>query len=270
MNFSALFKRAGKAAAENSPAILTALAVTGTVTTAILAAKAAFKSVDVLKDAEEAKKDEHFGDVKEAELSEAINTPYEPMNFKEQFNAVWKLYVPAATCAALTITAIIVLNREGERRAAILTSAYSASDKAFKEYRQKVTDKIGKNKEQAVRDDIAQDRVNKTPPPTTMVPTPEGQTLCMDSWSGRYFVGDIESIRKAVNDFNEVVLNQYYGTLSEFWDLLGLEGTAQSDHFGWSSDKKLEVHPSFVTINNEPVIMLSYLVEPRPRPDLMS
>ena len=91
MDLSALFKHAGKVAAENSPAILTAVGATGVFTTAFLAAKAAFASVDILRDAEAAKRDEPLAaDETETSVSEGLTR-------KEQVGLVWKLYVPASS-----------------------------------------------------------------------------------------------------------------------------------------------------------------------------
>lgn len=271
MDLSALFKRAGQVAAEKSPAILTAIGVTGTLTTAYLAAKAAFASVEVLKEAEENKQAEFLGtalqEVAEGEEPVGVTTiSPEPLTFEEKFNAVWTLYVPAAASAAMTVTAIICAGRVSDRRAVAMASAYSVVEKNFKEYRAKTASKIGKKKEQEIRDEIAQERVDRHPTSRTeTILTKDGTQMCYDPWSDRYFTSDVETIRSAVNDFNAKVINESYASLSEFWHMIGLGPTKNSDRIGWSTDALLDVDYSFPTVNGNPVCYVDFRVEPTTR-----
>lgn len=266
MNLGVLAQRAGKVAAKNSPAILTAIGVTGTLTTAYLAAKAAFKSVDVLKEASEKK---------EAENVEAGNEPASDVNSptggelttQEKVEAVWKLYVPAAASAAMTVAAIVLANRIGERRNAALASAYSVVQEGYKEYRAKTNEKVGKKKEQEIRDEIAQERIDRNPVnQTTLIVTGKGGTLCYDMWTDRYFNSDIESIRKAVNDFNKDLINSSYMALTEFYHLLGLPSTRNSDMVGWDTDKLLEVdYSGTIHPDGTPAIAIDFKTPPNER-----
>lgn len=270
MDLSALFKRAGKVAADNSPAILTAIGVTGTLTTAYLAAKAGFKSVEALEYAKFLKRNSGDSEDDEQKSSNRCGmTPEEkadPLTNQEKVEAVWQLYIPAAASAALTVAAIITAVRVENRRTAALASAYSVVEKGFEEYRAKVADKIGKTKEQTVRDEIAQDRVNNTPvTKTTIVVTKDGAVDCFDAWSGRYFASDMETIRKAVNDINWQILHDSHASLTDFWDKVGLVATSESDELGWNSDREFVV--DYSTVLNEkdrPCIVISFRYPPLP------
>lgn len=231
MDFSAFFQRAGKVAADNSPAILTAIGVTGTLTTAYLAAKAGFKSAEVLRD-EELKRDS------EAKTNDEI----EPLTSKEVFELTGPVFVPTAISAIMTVSAIICANRIGDRRAAAMASAYTVVEKSFKEYRDKNTERLGKKKEKELRAEIAQDNVTNNPVEKSVyIVTGKGETLCKDKWSGRYFNSDMETLRKAVNDFNQDRINSGYLSLSEFYHLIGLPPTQESEEVGWNGDCPLEV-----------------------------
>lgn len=272
MDLSALFKRAGQVAADNSPAILTAIGVTGTLSTAYLAAKAAFKSVDVLKKAEEAKKEEFLGsalqEVAEGQEPVGVSTiSPEPLTTQEQIEAVWSFYVPAVVSGALTITAIICSNRISDRRAAAMASAYSIVEKSYQEYRQKTAAKVGKKKEQDIRAEAAQDRVDAHPASrTTLIITGRGETLCYDTWSDRWFNNDLEAMRKAVNDFNARVINETYASLSDFYELIGISSTRESDTVGWCTDKLLEVSfDGIIDEHGQPGIALDFKVLPNAR-----
>lgn len=285
MNLRAFFKDAGKAASKKSPVILTTLAVTGTITTAYLAAKAAYKSVSVLEDAKEEKTAEFLGEaIREIEdgpepqtIREVAPPPFTP---HDAFMVTWKLYVPAAISATITVVAIISVDRVGESRTAAFAAAYSVSDRMYREYQKKVTDKIGKNKEQQIRDELAEEGVardaeipdvivkgrkrNKNPIIASRAPA-RGQVYCKDSWSGRYFPSDQESLRKAVNDFNEKVLHDSFASLSDFWHLIGLEPTMGSDDLGWSTDELLDLGYSHTTYAGDPCIVIEYRTSPSSR-----
>ncbi|QAY17166.1 hypothetical protein SEA_MADAMATO_48 [Streptomyces phage Madamato] len=259
MNFGALFQRAGKVAAENSPAILTAIGVTGTLTTAYLAARGAFKAAEILREEEAVLEKAHQEDpsVERGEL-----------DFRSMFELTFQVYIPAATCAALTVTAIVCANRVSERKAAAIASAYMYAEKNFKEYREKTLQKAGKKKEQEIRDEIVQDRITANPPGQTVLTlaSQDGSQLCWDKWTDRYFVSDMESIRKAVNDFNQELINSTYLSLSEFYHLVGLRPTAESDNVGWDTDKLLEVdYSAALTDKGVAVIAIDFRNRPSSR-----
>jgi hypothetical protein len=252
MDFGILFKRAGKVAADNSPAILTAIGVTGTLATAYLAAKGAFKAAEVIRD-------------KQEELDKEEKS--HPLTVQEMAEATWKYYVPAAASAAFTVAAIIGAAQINDRRTAAMASAYSVVEKSYAEYRAKAVEKAGKKKEQEIRDEVAQDRVNAHPiGQTTLIVTKRGETLCYDMWTDRWFTSDMESLRRAVNDFNAEIINDTYASLSEFYHLIGLPTTRESDNIGWCTDKLLELdYSGVIDEHGEPAIAFDFRVKPMGR-----
>lgn len=234
---------------DNSPSILTGIAVVGTVTTALLTGKASFKAATIRN-------------------KEIADWEQELLPIKEEARIllplVWKLYIPAATTGVLTIVCIIGANRIGSRRAAAIAAAYSIMDKAFEEYREKVVEKFGKNKEQAARDEIAQDRVARNPIGSReVVIVAGGDVECFDSFSGRYFKSNMESIKAAQNELNHKINNDYYASLSDLYNLLGLAQTKYSDEVGWNCDKLLEIEFSTVlSEDSKPCLCLTYRVDP--------
>lgn len=263
LDLSILFKRVGKVAADNSPAILTALGVSGTLTTAYLAAKAGFQSVDVLRQAEEDKQAEFLGDalkeVAEGPEPEGVQTiSPEPLTIQEKVEAVWELYMPAVASAALTITAIILAARVADRRNAALAAAYSAVEKSYTEYRTENVKKLGEKKERELRDDLAQGRADKTPfRDTTLIITGRGTTRCFDEYSGRYFESDMHAILKAVNDINALIIHDGWASLTDFWSELGIPETTHSDNIGWNTDSMIEVHIPAIVCKEDGVPALS-------------
>ena len=248
MDLAQLFKRAQRLAIDNSPTILTAVAVTDVVTTAYLTGKATVKAVELIRE------DEALGGTA-GDLRQRA---------KARAQLTWKLYVPPVTTGLLTVTCIIGANRIGTRRAAAVAAAYTLSEKAFLEYRDKVVEKLGDKKEQSLRDELAQERVTRNPGDSSKLVIIDGKSvLCYEAFTGRYFISDMETLRKAQNDINHQVNNQYYASLTDFYELVGLTSTSMSDEVGWNADKLLDL--KFSTTMSEdgrPCIVIDYAVAP--------
>jgi hypothetical protein len=262
MDLSVLFKRAGQVAAENSPAILTAIGVTGTLTTAYLAAKGALKAAEALKEAEEEKRAEHFAHVSDSE-GKPTEVEFVGLTTQEKFEATWEYMVPAAMSAAMTVAAIICSNRISDRRTAALASAYSVVKESYTEYQAKTAEKVGPKKAQEIKDDVAAEMVKRHPIRSTeVIMTGGGQVPFYDRWSGRYFYSDIESVRKGVNDFNQQLLHDMYASLNEFWSMIKVPSAACGEYLGWTSDNFLEIDITWVTIEGERVAVVDFKTLP--------
>lgn len=242
-----LAKRAGKLMADNSPAILTAIGVTGTLTTAYLTGRASFKAAQLIH--------QHPREWETRDLW---------LTRKEKARLVWKEYIPPALTATLTVAAIIGANHVGNRRAAALAAAYSLSERAFEVYRSKIIERLGDKKEQTFRDEIAQEQVTNNPIGNReVIVAGSGSVLCHEAYTGRYFISDHETLRRAQNDINFQVLNDSYASLTDFYELVGLPCTSVSDEVGWNSDKLLELQFSTtLTEDNRPCMVVGFVVAP--------
>ena len=250
MDLSLVAKNVGRTLSDNSPVILTGMAVAGTVGSAILAAKGGMQAQKELSDLEY--------EVAEGRADEDLLT------FKGKIKTTWKFYIPAGLMTGATIACVIGANSVSTRRNAAIMSAYSLTDKAFSEYKEKVVEQIGKNKEQAVRDDIAKDRLEANQPKdSSVIVVGDGKTLCYDGMTGRYFQSDMQTIRKAVNDINEKCLNEAYASQNDFYRLLDLDPVVIGEEVGWRSDHLLDVsYTSHLTGDDVPCLSIDYLVGP--------
>ena len=251
MGLNDMMGRMGKFASDNAPAILTGLAVVGTLTTAYLTGKASFKAANLIR-AEETMAIKSTGDA------------FYECNNRRKFELAWKFYIPAASSAVTTVAFIVAANRIGTRRAAAMAAAYAIAERGFEEYREKIVEKLGERKERAARDEIAQTRVTRNPPPEDMVLLEDGlSVLCCDLFSGRYFMSDMETLRRAENDVNFQVNNDYYASLSDFYDAIGLPQTSMSGDVGWNSDKLLELEfATTLTPSGKPCLTFDFKVMP--------
>ena len=256
MKIAQYLKRAEKLVADNSPVILTSIGVVGTVGTAILTGKAAFKARQIIEI------EQTNIDMEQDRLHP--HEPYDQMGFKEKALLTWKFYIPAVAVGTTTVTAIVFANRIGTRRAAAIASAYALSEKAFEEYRSKVVEKIGETKEAKVREEIAQDRVNANPlGDREVVIVGDGNVLCYDPYSSRYFQSSLQDIKRVENEVNYKIINESYASLADFYSRLGLKPTQDSHEVGWTTDHPLEILYSAVLSDDErPCISIEFRVRP--------
>lgn len=238
-----LLKQGSKLVSDNSPIILTATAVAGVLTTAILSGRAAVKAADILR-VEEAYRELDF----------------EP-TLKEQLELTWKCYIPPVVAASSTIAAIIASNHISSRRNAALFSLYSLTDVAFKEYKDKVIEQIGVPKEQKVHDAIAESRMAANPP-TREIIIGEGEILCCELYTGRYFKSTQESLRRAENDVNFEINQSMYASLDDFYHAVGLPSTDYCNEIGWNVDNRLELQFSWAGQDGKPALGFSYRKAP--------
>lgn len=233
---------------KHSPEILTGIGITGMLTTTVLAVRATPKALRLIDDAE-------------YEKGEDLTVP-------ETVKACWKCYIPSAVSGTVSIACLIGASSVNARRNAALATAYKISQTAFNEYREKVIETIGEKKEQTVREKVDKERIEKNPVTTSeVIITKQGETLCYDTLSSRYFKSDIDKIKRIVNELNEEMLNDISGciSVSQLYDELNLDHTVVSDELGWNLDGGIiRVHfSSHIADDGTPAIVVNY--DPAPR-----
>lgn len=237
-----------KLAVDNSPVLLTAIGVAGTIGTAILTHRAATRA--------EIWRNNQMRRVEDG-------TRFEP-DKREQFDNTWMLYIPPVVSGVATVSAIVLANHIGTKRAAALAAAYTISEKAYTEYREKVVERIGEKDERQIRNNVAQDRVRQMPPTEgNVLMVAGGDHLFMEMYTSRYFRSDIETIRKAVNEINFRINTHGYASISDFYDLVNLSHTAVSDEMGWNSDKLMDVeYNAVLSDTGQPCVAINFMTGP--------
>lgn len=251
---------------EHQREIMLGAAIAGTVVTAVLSWKAGIKASKVVEeqrqkmddlkdryDADEEMTDEEFAEEKKDITIETI----------KRMAPVVGLPVLAGTT---TIIAVVCGYKAASTQIATLSTLYSLSDKALSDQIDKTKELFGDKKAREVKDAINTDKVLKNPPgKNEVIVTGRGETLCYDDYSGRYFKSDAESIRKAVNDINAQLRDDYFVSLNEFYNLLGLSNVKLGEDIGFAvEDSYLNLSFSAtLTDNNIPCLVLNYDVSPK-------
>lgn len=232
---------------EHSPEILTGLGIAGMFASVIFSIKATSKAVRAI-------------DEKKKELNK------EKLCAKETVQTVWKYYIPTAITFAAGAACIIGSDAVHSKRSATIAAAYSISETALTEYKDKVREVIGENKESDVQAELARDKVVANPPSQgTIIITGKGDTLFMEAVTGQYFRSDIEKVRRVENDLNREMRSSMTISLNDVLCSFGIRHNHKMyDHLGWDIDK----HPiEFVMtpiIDDDigVVIVIDYRYEP--------
>ena len=241
-----------------SPTILTVLSIGGLVLTTVMAVRATPKVLDLIAD------ERHARD--EDEEYEKFD---QPMTKFDITKLVWPCYIPTIVMGAATVASIIGSNAINLKRNVALTSAYYLSETALKEYQAKVIKTIGENKAKLIKDEIAQDHVSKTKKNgNTVIVTGNGDTLCFDYSSGRYFKSSYDKIKKAQNDINYSLISENYLSLNEIYGHLNLEPVSNGRELGWDLGYNGQLEFDISTCmseDNEPCLSIAFSATPRPR-----
>lgn len=232
---------------KRSPEILTGIGIAGMIVTSVLAVQATPKALRLIE-------------LRKEELE------VDQLTGKETVKAAWKCYIPAAATCVVSSACLIGASSVNLRRNTALAAAYTLSDTALREYREKVVETLGEKKEQAVREKIAEDHIKNDPVSAKeIIITGKGNTRCYDMHSGRYFTSDIDLIKRAVNELNRQLVLDMYVSLNDFYDLLGLSHSDLGYDLGWNIDCGLvEVEfSSHLSEDKVPCLAMKYSVAPK-------
>ena len=228
MNKTQLFLKA------QSPIILTVIGSTGVVITAVLAVKGTPKALKLIEEAKTTKGDE--------------------LTVGETVQVAWKPYIPAAISCVSTILCIVGANYLNIQKQKNLMSAYMLLDNAFKEYRNRVSERYGEEVDEEFSHDLVRNQLEEMEGIYT-------ETLFFEFNSMRFFEANIHKVLqaecKAKIQFEEcghLALNEYYS-------YLGIGPSPYGEAMGWSKyQMQTEEHVDELEFTYERVIMSNGIV----------
>lgn len=232
----------------HSPEILTGIGIIGMFGTAVIAVVETPKALKLLEE-------------KKAELGCEKIPPVEAVK------ATWKCYIPAVVTGVASTACLLKGSSISLRRSAALATAYNLSKTALDEYKEKVIEAVGEKKEQVIVDQVAKAKLEKDPVQNhEVVVTERGSTLCYDGMFGRYFLSDMDTIKRAINDINyDITSGDMYASLNDFYSKIGLKAVDIGDDLGWNlDDRGLDVSfHSQIAENGTPCLVLIYNIAPK-------
>lgn len=248
--FTKFINTATTAVKKHSPEILTGLGIAGMITTTVLAVKATPKALKAI----------------EAKCEEEGVEKLPPV---EVIKTTWKCYIPAAITGVTSAACIIGASSIHAGRNAALVTLYNLSQSELIDYKETVVETIGEKKEKAIKEKIAQKKIEKVEhSQAPIIITGAGDTLFLEPISMRPFKSDIETIRRIVNDLNYRMTTgmEEYISLSELYSEIGLSQTRVSDSVGWNIGRDGQIEIEFtpgIVEDGRPCLVLDYVVEPR-------
>lgn len=236
------FRKMGKTISKHAPEILTAVGIGCMISSTVLAVKETPKALTLIEDKR-----------KELEVDE--------LTTGEIIKTAWKCYIPSIATSVIGVGCLVGASTANAKRSAAILTAYKLTETAFLDYKDKVVETIGENKEKTIRDKVAKKKIEENPvTQNNIIMTGNGDTLCCDMFCGRYFKSDIEKIKKAVNIINKKLLSYGYLSLNEFYDEIGLPSNDLGEELGWNIDNGLiEVYfGSHLTDNGTPCLTIEF------------
>lgn len=233
---------------KHAPEILTAIGITGMITTTVLAVKS---TPDAMVDIENDSRRNHDGD------------PYAYTKV-EAVKSAWKHYIPAMSSGVLSTICLISANSMHLKRNVAIATAYRLSEAAFSEYRDSVIDVIGERKEKAIRNKVSEKEIKDNPLNESVVLiSKKGETLCYDPIFKRYFKSDWDFIERTAVKLNKRILKDPFNSgvsVNDFYYELGLDDIDSGNDIGWNLDNDLSVSPSAQLADDgvTPCIVIQY------------
>ena len=232
-NFGNIFRPIAKQVSKYGPEIAVGVGIAGMITTTILAVKATPKSLRLI----EAEKKRRNHEIKEEAKESGKDTVglIDRLSILDTVKVAWKPYIPAMISGALSIGCIVGASTVHVKRNAALATAYQLAANTLSDYKEKVIETIGEEKEREVQKKVDAkkvERINSTEPSFVR----KGKPLCIEPISGRPFEMDLEDVKAAINRLNYRLTGgmEECISLSEWYDEIGLKHTDVSDYMGWN------------------------------------
>lgn len=223
---------------KHSPRIMFVAGIAGVVTSTVLACRATLKLEKTLDEMSE-----HIDNVKE--LNAASNTNYTEREYRKDLVYVYargtfeltKLYAPAIFVGSLSIAALTGSHITLSRRNASLTAAYAALQKSFDDYRSRVREELGEERERdislAVTSSVDKDGVEiKAVDPSKWSPYARFFDVGNPNWQKSAEMNKTFLMCQQ-NYMNHLLQARGHVFLNEVYDALGLERCQAGQVVGW-------------------------------------
>jgi len=174
--------------------------------------------------------------------------------FKEQFNILLPLYLPAILVGTLTVGSIVGSTVMSHKAQASIMSMAVLADRGWKKYKNQVKSTLGLDVHDDILQGIAKDRLKSIPKPNT--DPNDVRELYYEETVG-FFKADPADVAFAYAELNEILNTDYRNQLSETFDFVSigkflrlanadiLDKTISDDAldmWGWTMDYLCDVH----------------------------
>lgn len=226
-------------AQKHSPTILFGAGVVGVVGTVVLASRATLKLGDIVENTHETV--EKINTLEHPDYSPEDRVKDKAIAYTQSSLKIAKLYTPALVVGIISIGCLTGSHQILSRRNVALSAAYAGAEKALRDYRGRVVEAIGSEKESLIWQPVEQiEETDETGKKVKVsVPTERGgspyKTLFAEhnpNWNKQPEYNQV-FIRAQQNYANDLLRARGYVFLNEVHDMLGLEHTKAGQIVGW-------------------------------------
>lgn len=242
MSIAQVFQSARKTIEPHIPTILTAAAGIGVIGTTGVCIKNTLTANDILRTYDR----EH----PEAET-------------KDRILKVLPTYIPTIVMASTTIACIVGVRTTSKAQTAALASAYTIARETANLYHEKVAEVLGEERAKEVDDAVKDQQLKDHPVSKQPVVVGDGEVLCFDTLSSRYFMSDMNSLERIENLMNKQLLDEMWVSLNEFYYHIGLDPMNLGEELGWDTDHMIHLKfGSRLSDSGKPCLVVDYENEP--------
>ncbi len=271
---SKLLNKIGFAFKKHSPEIFLVAGVVGTITSTVLACRATTKISKIMDEHKETidKIDEYPVD---KEYTEEDKQSDKHIVKVQTAVKLVKLYAPAVGLGVISLSSIIMGHKILRKRNLALAAAYAAVDQGFKEYRQRVVEKFGKEVDYKLLHNIKEEEIEETiidekgkekkVKKTIEVADPDNDspyvkyfTRTNPNWEGNDTDYVETWLRMQQSYANDKLRALGHLTLNQVYDMLGFKDTKAGMVVGWiynpdnpTGDNYVEFDVHKVMLTNE-------------------
>lgn len=267
-NMTRVLNRTGLKLKKHSPEILLVTGVAGVVASSIMACKATLKVQDVLDEAKG-----QLDTIHEVVANPERANKYTVEDSKKDMAIVYtqtgvkliKLYGPSIALGIASLSCIIGSNRILNKRNVALAAAYATVDKGFKEYRERVIERFGKELDKELKYNIKAEEVEEVTVDEKGNETVTKKTIQVadlddpNEYSPYSIVFDDGNpgwdkdpeltkfyLIQQQNWANDLLKSRGHLFLNEVYDMLGAPRTKAGAQVGWIYDEGNDNYDNFV------------------------
>lgn len=238
--FTKVAGRTGLKLQKHSPEILMAAGITGIIVSTVMACRATTKLDEVMEEHEEAVDDiKSDAGLLENDYRKELAKTYATTGLK-----IVKLYGPAVTLQIASIGCVLGAHGILKKRNVALMAAYKAVEQSFNDYRQRVIEEFGEEKDYDLKHGIQHEKVKVDEDGKKITKTLNKADPNSISQYARFFDAaskewqgipeyDLMFLKSQQNYMNDLLHARGHVFLNEVYDALGLERSRAGAVVGW-------------------------------------
>lgn len=176
-------------------------------------------------------------------------------NWKDKAKVAAPIYIPAAALFLLSSTCVVGGCVSGEKKIAMLTSLYSASQAAIQKCEDELVARVGPEGAKQVKAGMVKDfltdgdenearkKDNSYDPfdDNNVYHTGKGNQKFREPFTGKIFTSSLDAVKSDIADFERIIISEDWGSVNEFFDCIGIPRISKiANYAGYNSAKLYE------------------------------